>query len=128
MKGKNENYVYNCKKKEEAIFQKYWYFRKTKIHGSSFENTVLHNFENGPIVEKRHRVIFQSAWLIGKSHLALSPHHHKMTHRLGITLPTETNSNLSPAYGHPSNGYKSGLNREFFTGTRDTISSPFLSP
>lgn len=128
MKGKNENYVYNWKKKEEAIFQKYWYFRKTKIHGSSFENTVLHNFENGPIVEKRHRVIFQSAWLIGKSHLALSPHHHKMTHRLEITLPTETNSNLSPAYGHPSNGYKSGLNREFFTGTRDTISSPFLSP
>lgn len=110
MKGKN--YIYNWK--------------KAKTRSSSFENTVLYNLENDPIVEKRRPVIFQRAWLIGKSHV--SPHHHKMTHRLEITLPTETNSNLSPAYGHPSNGYKSGLNREFFTGTRDTISFPFSLP
>lgn len=111
MKGK-KNYIYNWK--------------KAKTRSSSFENTVLYNLENDPIVEKRCPVIFQRAWLIGKSHV--SPHHHKMTHRLEITLPTETNSNLSPAYGHPSNGYKSGLNREFFTGTRDTISFPFSLP
>lgn len=108
MKGK-KNYIYNWK--------------KAKTRSSSFENTVLYNLENDPIVEKRRPVIFQRAWLIGKSHV--SPHHHKMTHRLEITLPTETNSNLSPAYGHPSNGYKSGLNREFFTGTRHDIVSLF---
>lgn len=80
-------------------------------------------------LSKRDVLLFSSELGLLENHTPLvSPHHHKMTHRLEITLPTETNSNLSPAYGHPSNGYKSGLNREFFTGTRDTISFPFSLP
>lgn len=39
---------------------KYWYFGKTKTRSSSFENTTLHNFENGPPLSKRDILLFSS--------------------------------------------------------------------
>lgn len=114
MKGK-KNYIYNWKKAKKLVAP------LSKIPFFIISKTTP--------LSKRDVLLFSSELGLLENHTPLvSPHHHKMTHRLEITLPTETNSNLSPAYGHPSNGYKSGLNREFFTGTRDTISFPFSLP